>query len=163
MAKKLVYNYVFNPSAGTIVIKGNYPLKTLRPITNVTDNEIIYNFADSTKGATFAYDTARNETTYTLTYSTASMSSTDQLQIFIDIQEEKIDVSETFTDPVSKIRVSNPQNLIDTDFEYGLQPTKWETVELVNNVPSFYSSSNDYSIADITSVSSEAEVNSLQL
>ena len=155
MAKKLVYNYVFNPSAGTIVIKGNYPLKTLQLITNVTDNEIIYNFADSTKGATFAYDTARNETTYTLTYSTASMSSTDQLQIFIDVQEEKIDVSETFTDPVSKIRVSNPQNLIDTDFEYGLQPTKWETVELVNNVPSFYSSSNDYSIADVTSVTSE--------
>ena len=155
MAKKLVYNYVFNPSAGTIVIKGNYPLKTLQLITNVTDNQIIYNFADSTKGATFAYDTARNETTYTLTYSTASMSSTDQLQIFIDVQEEKMDVSETFTDPVSKIRVSNPQNLIDTDFEYGLQPTKWETVELVNNIPSFYSSSNDYSIADVTSVTSE--------
>ena len=89
MAKKLVYNYVFNPSAGTIVIKGNYPLKTLQLVTNVTDNEIIYNFADSTKGATFAYDTSRNETTYTLTYSTASMSSTDQLQIFIDVQEEK--------------------------------------------------------------------------
>ena len=70
-------------------------------------------------------------------------------------RKKKIDVSETFTDPVSKIRVSNPQNLIDTDFEYGLQPTKWETVELVNNVPSFYSSSNDYSIADVTSVTSE--------
>ena len=58
----------------------------------------------------------------------------DDLQIFIDKQEQKVDFSETFTDPVSKLRVSNPKNLIDTDFEYGLQPTKWETVELVNNV-----------------------------
>jgi len=43
---------------------------------------------------------------------------------------------DTFIDPVSKIRVSNPSNLIDTDFEYGLQPTKWETVEIINNTPS---------------------------
>ena len=26
-------------------------------------------------------------------------------------------------DLVGKLRVSNPQSLIDTDFEYGLQPT----------------------------------------
>lgn len=47
--------------------------------------------------------------------------------------------TETFIDPVSKIRVSNPSNLIDTDFEYGLQETRWETVELVNNIPTFFS------------------------
>lgn len=46
---------------------------------------------------------------------------------------------ETFVDPVSKIRVSTPSNLIDTDFEYGLQETRWETVELVNNIPTFFS------------------------
>jgi len=33
-----------------------------------------------------------------------------------------------FIDPVTKLRISQPENLIDTDFEYGLQPTKWETV-----------------------------------
>jgi hypothetical protein len=31
-------------------------------------------------------------------------------------------------DPVDKLRVSTPQALIDTDFEYGTQPTKWETI-----------------------------------
>jgi hypothetical protein len=46
---------------------------------------------------------------------------------------------ETYIDPVSKIRVSNPSNLIDTDFEYGLQETRWETLELVNNIPTFFS------------------------
>ena len=41
-------------------------------------------------------------------------------------------------DPVDKLRVSTPQSLIDTDFEYGQQPTKWEQVSLQNNRPSLY-------------------------
>ena len=57
-----------------------------------------------------------------------------------------------FIDPVTKLRVSNPENLIDTDFEYGLQPTKWETVELINNTPSFFSKSGDTSIPNIASI-----------
>ena len=36
-------------------------------------------------------------------------------------------------DAVARIRTSSPQSLIDTDFEYGLQPTKWEFVNLINN------------------------------
>ena len=54
-----------------------------------------------------------------------------------------------FIDPVTKLRVSEPTNLIDTDFEYGLQPTKWETVELINNTPSFFSASGDTTIANL--------------
>jgi hypothetical protein len=34
--------------------------------------------------------------------------------------------------------VSNPQSLIDTDFEYGIQSTKWETLTLYNNTPTYY-------------------------
>jgi hypothetical protein len=41
-------------------------------------------------------------------------------------------------DPVDKIRVSTPQSLIDTDFEYGQQPTKWEQVSTQNNRQSLY-------------------------
>jgi hypothetical protein len=59
-------------------------------------------------------------------------------------------------DPVSKFRVSNPENLIDTDFEYGLQPTKWETVELINNTPSFFSKSGDTTIDGISSIITNA-------
>ncbi len=58
-----------------------------------------------------------------------------------------------FIDPVTKLRVSQPENLIDTDFEYGLQPTKWETVELINNTPSFFSKSGDTTIPGITAIS----------
>jgi hypothetical protein len=57
-----------------------------------------------------------------------------------------------FIDPVTKLRVSQPENLIDTDFEYGLQPTKWETVELINNTPSFFSKSGDTTIDGIQSI-----------
>lgn len=41
-------------------------------------------------------------------------------------------------DPVDKLRTSNPQALIDTDFEYGQQPTKWESIGLSNNRQSLY-------------------------
>lgn len=61
-----------------------------------------------------------------------------------------------FIDPVTKLRVSQPENLIDTDFEYGLQPTKWETVELINNTPSFFSKSGDTTIPNIVSITTNA-------
>ena len=61
-----------------------------------------------------------------------------------------------FIDPVTKFRVSEPENLIDTDFEYGLQPTKWETVELINNTPSFFSKSGDTTIPNILSITTNA-------
>lgn len=41
-------------------------------------------------------------------------------------------------DPVGKMRISSPQALIDTDFEYGPQPTKWETIALQNNRATAY-------------------------
>jgi hypothetical protein len=59
-------------------------------------------------------------------------------------------------DPVTKLRVSEPQTLIDTDFEYGLQPTKWETVELINNTPSFFSKSGDTTIPNIEAITTTA-------
>jgi len=41
-------------------------------------------------------------------------------------------------DAVGKLRVSTPQALIDTDFEYGTQPTKWEALALQANRQSVY-------------------------
>ena len=45
---------------------------------------------------------------------------------------------EVLTDPVNKLRVSQPQALIDTDFEYGIQATKWENLAVTNNRPFAY-------------------------
>ena len=161
MAKKLVYNYTFDASEKTIQISGLHKLRTLQMITNVTDNVIIYNFADASKGATVSYNSATDVTTLTLSYNTTSMSDSDELQIFIDEQEQQMDVSESLIDPVHKFRVSTPENLIDTDFEYGLQPTKWETVELVNNIPSVYIKSPGVSIGLIEQVNGQVGSNSI--
>lgn len=77
-------------------------------------------------------------TVIVLNYNTSSMTSTDKLQIFIDEYEEVTKPAEVFMDPVSKQRVSQPEALIDTDFEYGLQPTKWESMQLISNRPSYF-------------------------
>lgn len=68
----------------------------------------------------------------------------------------EIRFAKEFIDPVTKLRVSQPETLIDTDFEYGLQPTKWETVELINNTPSFFSKSGDTTIPNIASITTNA-------
>lgn len=153
MAKKLVYNYTFDASAQTIVIKGLYTQRTLILITNVTDGIIIYNFADGSTGGSTSYDAAADETTITLDYDTTTMADGDELQILADDgQDIKIDAGDSLVDPVHKFRVSTPQNLIDTDFEYGLQPTKWETIELVDNIPSVYVRGSGVSIGGIVSL-----------
>jgi len=43
-------------------------------------------------------------------------------------------------DPTNKLRVTQPQALIDTDFEYGTQVSKWENLALTNNRPYAYPS-----------------------
>ena len=47
---------------------------------------------------------------------------------------------EVLTDPVQKMRISTPQALIDTDFEYGTQISKWENLTLTNNRPFVFNS-----------------------
>lgn len=57
-------------------------------------------------------------------------------------------------DAVEKLRVSNPQSLIDTDFEYSLQASKWEFLTLANNFPGVYSRANEpaFTANQITSI-----------
>jgi len=51
-------------------------------------------------------------------------------------------LEDQYFDAVNKLRSSTPQALIDTDFEYGMQISKWENLGLVNNRPFAYPSSN---------------------
>lgn len=71
-------DYTFNASARTITFAGAITLDQLLLITNVTDNVIIYNFADPTLGGSLVGDVL------TLVYNTTSMSNTDVLQIFVE-------------------------------------------------------------------------------
>ena len=76
--------YAFNPTAKTVTFSGlsqQITLANILLITNVTANTIIYNFASSSTGAvSFANNVL------TLDYDTTSMSSTDVLQIYIDVE-----------------------------------------------------------------------------
>lgn len=146
MAKKLLFNYVFTPGAsnvGKVTVPGKVSQRRLLLITNVSTQEIIYNFADSSKGASVSYSPLLNETTITLEYSTVGMSAEADLQIFYDDETLEFSPSLTYQDPVEKLRVSNPQALMDTDFEYSLQASKWESIGLINNLPSVYVASNE--------------------
>ena len=145
MARKAILEtgYTFTPSTNTIIIPRVIPRERLILITNVTTNTVIYNFSDSNlKANNYTVSTSGGTTTTTvvLNYNTTGMSSTDKLQITVDEYDERFTPSEAFEDPVNKLRVSTPQALIDTDFEYGTQISKWENLAMINNRPFAYPS-----------------------
>jgi hypothetical protein len=157
MAKHVIIEqYAFTPSTNTIVVTGkNIRREQLLLITNVTAGTVIYNFSDPSLGFasytnSVATGTALETTTIVLNYSTAAMNATDKLAIMTEETYQEMIPAETYRDPVDKFRVSEGQSLIDTDFEYGIQPTKWEQITLLNNRPSaFYDSTQP-----ITNISS---------
>lgn len=139
MAKKVLIEqyYTFNPAVRTVVIPKAIQRENLILITNVTQNKVIYNFSDPNLTA-ITYTVNNGVTTVVLNYNTTTMSGTDSLQFTYDDTIQEIVPAETYNDPVQKMRVSTPQSLIDTDFEYGTQPTKWENISLLNGRPSFF-------------------------
>ena len=81
MAKTLLFDAVFDASARTVTLHGNKHQRRMLLITNTTDNQIIYNFADPTRTGTFSYDHETDHTTITLLADTTAMSDSDTLQI----------------------------------------------------------------------------------
>lgn len=57
-------------------------------------------------------------------------------------EDPELALKGSYFDPVNKLRVSQGQALIDTDFEYGMQITKWENLGLINNRPYAFQSTN---------------------
>jgi len=169
MAKQLQRTYVFTPGnagVGTVQIPGRFDLSQLLIITNVTKNTIIYNFADlNFVGTTVSFSRANTSnfpqilqnsdgvTTITLGVSTAGMSSTDILQIFCERMDGAV-ITRPWamgTDAFERQRVSPPQSMIDADFEYGLQPTKWQQLSTARCYPGIYEvPGSDLSVVGIT-------------
>lgn len=144
MKHVIIERYTFAPNTQTVTVIG----KNIRPeqlllITNITQNTVIYNFSDPALGYssyTNSVDavTGLETTTIVLDYATSGMGASDSLAIYVEETYQEITPSETLRDPVDKLRVSTPQSLIDTDFEYSTQPTKWETINLVSNRPTAF-------------------------
>ena len=159
MARKAILDtyYTFTPATRTIVVPRAIPRERIALITDVTTNQVLYNFSDST--LTFSSYTIATSadgftttTTMVLNYNTTNLSATDKIQIMVDEYDEKFTPSETYIDAADKLRVGTPQSLIDTDFEYSTQSTKWEALSLVNNraFAAFNPSINQLTFTDIT-------------
>jgi hypothetical protein len=137
MARKVVLEtaYVFTPATRTLTIPRLIQRERLLLITNVTANKVIYNFSDPSLNATsYTLVTGTNETTtLVLNYNTTTMLATDKIQVTFDDYNETFEPGDTQMDPTNKLRVTTPQALIDTDFEYGTQISKWENLAMVNN------------------------------
>jgi hypothetical protein len=156
MARKILdrKGYTLNPATRTVTFPDVIKQEQLILITNVTAGQVIYNFSDpSLKATSYSTDIfgASGTTTIVLNFNTAAMTSTDKLQFIVDQANEQIEPSEILKDPVNKLRVSQGEALIDTDFEYGPQISKWENLAMINNRPFSYPSATAIdSLASIT-------------
>ena len=129
---------------------GYYQIKNILLITNTTRNIIMYNFADNTYPVEVTYSQNYdsdfpaaqygNDTVTTVTFNidASSMMVTDNIQIFVEKEEQSVRFNPIATDAMERLKVGIPQSMIDADFEYGLQPTKWQTISMMRNYPSAY-------------------------
>ena len=150
MARKRIYEYSFTPGTaglGTVKVPNRYNLEDFLAIYDTTTNTSIYNFSDSSQGgtATWAagvtatFPTAyAGVTTLALDLDTSALSASDKLAIYVEDRYIMSQPWEMGMDAIGRSRVANPESLIDADFEYGLQNTKWQNVSTTNNIPAFY-------------------------
>ena len=84
MSKQLIVNYTFSAAAKTVTFNDytDLRLEQVLLITNVTDNVIIYNFGSATAGGSLTGNVL------TLDYNTTTMDDADNLQIFMDVDDE---------------------------------------------------------------------------
>jgi hypothetical protein len=141
---------------GYVRIQGRFSTDELLLITNTTHNEIIYNFSDPEAGGEVIIkdhgedddfvkylQTTDAVTTVRLKYDTRAHSDTDDLQIFVEKTEngksQVITRPYDFgTDAIERQRIAPPMSMLDADFEYGLQPTKWSAIAMMRGYPSVY-------------------------
>jgi hypothetical protein len=143
----------------SVRLLGRYTSSELLLITDTENGNILYNFSDPANSVTIEYKTGKSSadnepigdldfpswwqtgdciTTLYLSENTATLSVSNDLQIFVDEPSMQIRPWEFGTDAIERMRVAAPQAMLDADFEYGLQPTKWQAIGMMRNYPSLY-------------------------
>jgi len=166
MAKHVIAEgYAFSPSTKTIVVNNKFVRQEqLLLITNVTRGTVLYNFSDPTLGlASYTSNanvfTGQQATTFVLQYNTAGHSSNDKISIIVEETNESFMPAQEYMDPVNKFRTSQPQALIDTDFKYGTQTTKWENLAMINNRPfAFYDTSRPVNLSNVSALVANSRI-----
>jgi len=172
MARQLVEKYIFSPNvagSGTVKFPGKVDLTQLLIIANKTQQTNIYAIGDPTKNGTISYDptdttfaggTAQyseqvGTTTVVFAADTSAMLSNDILSIYSDAPKYVGNIVRPYAfgvDAIERQRIASPQSLIDADFEYGLQPTKWQNYTDIRGIPGIYEKPGlDLFITNITS------------
>jgi hypothetical protein len=151
MARRKEERYRFIASTSTIKLPDYVKQDSILLIINTVDGIIIGNQLDSGKGFTVTYNpppvtdvdflyAIDGFTEITLDYDTSGMSDSDELTIYIEDERHGLKTRpyDFGTDAIERMRIAQPQSLIDADFEYGLQNTKWQSIGLNRNIPSFF-------------------------
>ena len=153
MARQLVEKYIFSPdvaNAGYVKFPGKCDATQLLIIANKTSQNNIYAIGDPTRGGTVVFDPHEDAgfhseqegvTTVTFNYDTSQMASSDSIAIYTDAPKQTGNIVRPYAfgvDAIERMRTSNPQSLIDADFEYGLQPTKWQNYSDIRNIPGIF-------------------------
>lgn len=176
MALEQISTYIFTPSitaiggqqyAATLAIPGRWNIGQIRRIVNATRNKLMYSDEHEKLIGTITFSTYNQTvptgmpstlvqktggvTTFNLLMDTSYMQAADSLEILVEKKEQIIRPFDFGTDAIERIRVSDPKSMIDADFEYGLQPTKWASYGLNRYFPSILElQSNDLVVTAIT-------------
>jgi hypothetical protein len=150
----ILYNFADTQNTAVTVTYKPGGIKT----TDLDNSVVTYDnvpIGSGTVGTAVIQNTAgQGETTITFDgISTTGHSANDELSIFVEEAYQMVRAWNDFgTDAIERQRVANPQSQIDADFEYGLQATKWQGFELVNQYPSVYEiPGSELTLSDITS------------
>jgi len=146
-------NYVFTPATATLVINQYIPQERLVSVVNTTRGITLFKVGDPVFTLASFTSTVSNQissttnlptsaskgvTTVVFNGGTSGMLATDKITITVDEYAQRTVPVEELYDPVGKQRVSTPQSMIDTDFEYGNQTSKWEALGTTNWHPAGY-------------------------
>ena len=148
-------------------------------ITDPNTGSILYSFADTANSVSLTLKTGRISgagtplpdldfpswwmttdgiTNIDLSEDTSHLTQSSKIQIFIERDEQTIRPWDFGTDAIERMRVATPQAMLDADFEYGLQPTKWQTIALQRSYPSLYEIPG--TDATVLSITTDASSNS---
>jgi hypothetical protein len=146
---ELIYNFANSSQGGVLVTNSS---EFADPTTARTGGNFPGNLLTDNDFPSFA-QTTDQVTTIQLFYDTSSHSSTDSIQIYVeDKQGLEVRPYRFGTDAIERMRVAAPQSMLDADFEYGLQPTKWQAIGVARGYPSIYEvPGTDQNVQSITS------------
>jgi len=147
------------PGVSSIRLAGQIDASSILLITDVDTGNILYSFADPLNTVRVTYKQGRSSgdgnllsdldfptwwqvsdsiTTIDLSADTSTLTASANIQFFVEEASQQIRPWEFGTDAIERMRVASPQAMLDADFEYGLQPTKWQALGLLRMYPSTY-------------------------